>query len=117
MIEVYEASVVSWLCLYNLFCVTRERTQGPLRIHRAKYPDGRGPKDLNSGRGPEYLKFLFFLASLIDWHVRALSASHMLHCSAVLAVKVSSFLFFCVKGEDPRTSNIFKPILGKEGRL
>ena len=37
----------------------------------------------------------------------------MLHCSAVLAVKLSSFLFFCVKGEDPRTSNIFRPLRGK----
>ena len=83
--------------------VTRERTQEPLHTHRAKHPYGRGPKDLNSGRGPKYLnfgrgpkylKFLFFLASLIDWHVRASNASHMLHCSAVLAVKLSSFLFF-----------------------
>ena len=38
--------------------------------------------------------FLFFLASFIDWLVRAPHASHMLHCSAVLAVKLSSFLSF-----------------------
>ncbi len=84
---------------------TRERTQEPPHTCGAKHPYGRGPKDLNSGRGPKYLEFLFFLASLIDWHVRASYASHMLHCSAVLAVKLSSFLFFCVnQGEDPRTS-------------
>ena len=40
----------------------------------------------------------------------------MLHCSAVLAVKLSSFLFFCVKGEDPSTSNIFRPKTGQRGQ-
>ena len=47
-----------------------------------------------SGERTQVPHFLFFLASRIDWLVRAPRASHMLHCSAVLAVKLSSVLLF-----------------------
>ena len=48
----------------------------------------------DSGERTQVPHFLFFLASRIDWLVRAPRASHSLHCSAVLAVKLSSVLLF-----------------------
>ena len=65
------------------------------------------PRLVKVGEDPSTSGFFSFSLVLLTGMLRAMSASHMLHCSAVLAVKLSSFLSFLVyKGRGPKNLGI-----------